>query len=188
MDDQKQTNDQPPTIPSPPKSNMDSIKRRNNPTLQEKIEQLRFPILPIYQLPCNDPHPKYPKSLLEFWLLSEDDCDSIARYYHQLSPTSQWHNLYPSNMNWDCDFLAKPDPQTMDEEDMQACLNEEDRVWLKKRMVGKFIGFPWCRTPIAEVRKRISCLEERIERKLRKERRLRKLAARKEFRGDRRWA
>jgi hypothetical protein len=93
---------------------------------------------------------------------SEDDRDNIATSYQQLSPTNEWHNLYLRNMNWDCGFLAKPDSQTMDKENMRTYLNEEDRVWVKKRIVRKLIGFRWCNTSISKVRKRIHYHEKRI--------------------------
>jgi len=42
----------------------------------------------------------------------------------------------------------------MNEEGMACLLSKIDRAKVKERMVGKFIGFTWCVTPIEEVEKK----------------------------------
>lgn len=76
----------------------------------------------------------------------------------------------------------------MDDEEMEILLSEEDRVWVKKRMVGKFIGFTWCATPTAEVERKVQWLSNLVRVKVRREREIKERLEAKEFRGDKRWA
>lgn len=76
----------------------------------------------------------------------------------------------------------------MDEEEISILLSEEDRVWVKKRMVGKFIGFTWCATPRAEMERKVQWLSDCVGMKVRREREIRERLEGKEFRGDKRWA
>ena len=130
---------------------------------------MRLTLAPIYPLPDGPPHPAYPKSLLQYWLLTESQLDSLAAYYHQLSPTSEWRTHYPASMNWDRDFLAQPNMQ-MSREERAACLPDEDRIAIKRRMFGKFIGLRGCETPLVEIEKRAKFLEGKVERALRRDR------------------
>ena len=57
-------------------------------------------------LPSGPPHPAFPKTLLAFHLLTEDELDSIAHHYHQSTP-GPWTHHYPALMNWDKGFLAR---------------------------------------------------------------------------------
>jgi hypothetical protein len=149
---------------------------------------------------------------MAFHLLTEEELDSIAHYYHQSTP-GPWSNHYPASMNWDKDFLAKPtqSPTTksrldsrrrgrrisqdttiwLDDlmktvEDIQsstailpsqtddvsssqrnpyAGLSDKDRVRIKRRKVGKFIGLVGQETPAEEIAVRIQVSFDRaIER------------------------
>jgi hypothetical protein len=72
-------------------------------------------------------------------------------------------------MNWDRDFLAVPDV-VMNREEQEACLPEEERVAIKRRMFGKFIGLRGCDTPVGEFEKRVKFFEGKVERGVRRER------------------
>jgi hypothetical protein len=144
---------------------------------------------------------------MAFHLLTEEELDSIAHYYHQSTP-GPWSNHYPASMNWDKDFLAKPakspsrlrkhsrrasqgDEVWFEEllktvEDIQASstvlpsqseesatsqrnpyagLSEKDRIRIKRRKVGKFIGLVGMETPAEEIAGRIQAsLDRAVER------------------------
>jgi len=72
-------------------------------------------------------------------------------------------------MNWDRDFLTAPHAE-MSEEEREACLPAEERLAIKRRMFGKFIGLRGCETPVTEMEKRVKFLEGKIERSIRRER------------------
>jgi hypothetical protein len=176
---------------------------RRNSALARKIATLQLRLAPLVPLPAGPPHPAFPKTLMAFHLLTEEELDSIAHYYHQSTP-GLWSNHYPSNMNWDKEFPAKPsqsptkatrrhsrqlsqeDREWVDDimktvEDLQnpivqsqseeqrpnpyTGLSDKDRVRIKRRKVGKFIGLVGMETPAEEIAGRIQAsLERAIER------------------------
>lgn len=86
---------------------MAPLTRPNNALLSKKIATLQLELAPLVPLPEGPPHPAFPKTLLAFHLLTEDELDSIAHHYHQSTP-GPWTQHYPALMNWDKEFLAKP--------------------------------------------------------------------------------
>lgn len=145
---------------------------------------------------------------MAFHLLTEDELDSIAHYYHQSTP-GPWSNHYPASMNWDKEFLAKPSTASSAAvasrhsrrlsqqenilvadimktvEDLQhpilpsqpvimengtmanpyAGISDEQRIRIKRRKVGKFIGLVGMETPAEEIAGRIQAsLERAVER------------------------
>jgi len=143
-------------------------------TLETKISQMRITLAPIYPLPAGPPHTDYPQTVLHYWLLTESQLDSLAAYYHQLSPTNPWHNQYPACMNWDPEFLAKPTDfiSKPSKEELDALLSTDERVAIKRRMLGKFIGLRGCETPLREMQRKMKFLDDRMERSLKREREL----------------
>ncbi|KAI7200598.1 hypothetical protein D0869_01781 [Hortaea werneckii] len=187
---------------------------RRNSALLKKISTLQLKLAPLVPLPSGPPHPDFPKTLMAFHLLTEDQLDSIAHYYHQSTP-GPWTHHYPAQMNWDKDFLAKhpeaaavASPSTtamrhsrrlsqVEKEfitelmktvgDLQhpvlpsqpetgsqnsragsanpyAGLSDKERIRIKRRKVGKFIGLVGMETPAEEIAGRIQAsLEAAIE-------------------------
>lgn len=179
---------------------------RRNSTLAKRIATLQLQLAPLVPLPSGPPHPAFPKTLMAFHLLTEGELDSIAHYYHQSTP-GPWTEHYPSKMNWDKDFLAKPleslhvsadavrqhtrrlsheEREFFDDimktvEDLSnpallpsqkegeagsstnpyAGLTEKERVRIKRRKVGKFIGLVGMETPAEEIAGRIQASLER---------------------------
>jgi hypothetical protein len=131
---------------------------------------MRLRLAPIYPLPQGNPHPSFPTTILQFWLLTEDEIDTMASYYHQTSPSNEWHNQYPVTMRWDQQFLAKPDSLRMSKEEIDGLLSDEERLGVKRRMLGQFIGLKGCDTPIGEVMRKIKFFQDRLERSMRLER------------------
>lgn len=196
---------------------MAPVTRRNS-TLAKKIATLQLRLAPLVPLPSGPPHPAFPKTLMAFHLLTEDELDSIAHYYHQSTP-GPWSNHYPAPMNWDKEFLARAAPPAdahssarrhsrrlsadekvwlgelmktvedlsaprgsvtlgssgpssstnangsrREEDNPYAGLSEKDRVRIKRRKVGKFIGLVGMETPVEEVAGRIQAsLDRAIE-------------------------
>ncbi|WPG98941.1 Hypothetical protein R9X50_00174300 [Acrodontium crateriforme] len=85
-----------------------ALLKRKNSLLAQKIATLQLHLAPLVPLPEGPPHPAFPKTIMAFHLMTEDELDSMAHYYHQSTP-SQWTNKYPARMNWDKEFLARPD-------------------------------------------------------------------------------
>ncbi|KAK4907137.1 hypothetical protein LTR28_000501, partial [Elasticomyces elasticus] len=51
-------------------------------TLAQKINKLKLKLHPLVPLPMGPPHPAFPKTLMHYHLLTEEELDSIAHYYH----------------------------------------------------------------------------------------------------------
>jgi len=208
-----------------------------NKALAQKLATLRLPLAPLVPLPSGSPHSSFPRTLLAYHLLTEEELDSIAHHYHQSTP-GFWTNQYPENMNWDKGFLnaskvtsaseaaqglrrvSLPVPASgpadmsveggaaaekawwtdilasrghssstsaadIDTDDVAVSprttsptssatrartrrwsatqMSTTDRVAIKRRKVGKFIGLVGMQTPIEEVEGRIRwCLERAI--------------------------
>ncbi|KAJ4416371.1 hypothetical protein N0V82_006808 [Gnomoniopsis sp. IMI 355080] len=96
-----------------------------NKALDKKIQQMALPLAPLVQLTSGHVHPAFPSTLLNFWLLTDEQLDELAQFYHQRSPC-QWTRHYPCPISW-----------------AEGLTVEE-----KRRKIGKFIGLRGCDTPI----------------------------------------
>lgn len=99
-----------------------------NPALAAKIHEMSLPLAPFVQLTTGQIHPSFPQTLLHFWLLTDDQLDALASFYHQRSPC-EWSAQYPCPISW------------------HAGLALEE----KRRKIGKFIGLRGCETPVMSI-------------------------------------
>lgn len=97
-----------------------------NAAFREKVRQMALPLAPLVQLTTGDVHPRFPESLLNFWLLTDHELESLASFYHQRTPCV-WTHHYPCPVAWS--------PSMPLEE--------------KRRKIGKFIGLRGCETPVS---------------------------------------
>lgn len=91
--------------------------KARNEELEKKIAQMALPLAPLVQLTSGTAHPVFPATLLNFWLLTNDQLDELALFYHQRWPC-EYTQHYPCPITWDDDL-------TLEE---------------KRRKIGKFIG------------------------------------------------
>lgn len=85
---------------------------------------MALPLAPLVALTTGQVHPVFPSTLLNFWLLTSEQCDELAHFYHQRTP-SMWTTHYPCPIQWRTD----------------ATLEE------KRRRIGRFIGLRGCESP-----------------------------------------
>ncbi|RMZ79228.1 hypothetical protein DV737_g3475, partial [Chaetothyriales sp. CBS 132003] len=50
------------------------------------IARISTPLVPLISVTTGLAHPHFPRSLLQFYLLTHDQLDSLARWYHQVDP------------------------------------------------------------------------------------------------------
>jgi hypothetical protein len=125
---------------------------QRNLALQTKLSQMALPLAPLVRLTTGEIHPDFPSTLLSFWLLTSDQLDELANFYHQLKP-SVWSSHYPCPVVWGSDL-------TLEE---------------KRRKIGRFIGLSGCESPVKseeqileEARRKVDQQEEELwNRKLR---------------------
>ena len=110
---------QPPTI-------VGSRRAVKSPELDKKLKQMALPLAPLVQLSTGQIHPAFPNTLLNFWLLTDEQLDQLARFYHQRTPC-MWTAHYPCPITW-------AEGLTLEE---------------KRRKIGKFIGLRGCDTPVS---------------------------------------
>ncbi|KAH6980539.1 hypothetical protein EDB80DRAFT_589182 [Ilyonectria destructans] len=100
-----------------------------NHALAEKLRQMASPLAPLVEVEHGTVHPAFPTTLLQFWLLTNDQLESLAQFYHQRTP-NVFTNLYPYPIrNWDPDM-------SMGE---------------KLRKMGEFIGIGFCDSHRAKI-------------------------------------
>lgn len=99
--------------------------RSDNPALRVKINQMALPLAPLVRLTSGEVHNSFPRTLLNYWLLTSDELDDLAHFYHQRTPC-EYTMHYPCPMNWS-----------------QGLTLEE-----KRRKMGKFMGLRGCDSSI----------------------------------------
>ncbi|CAD6448189.1 4426f4e0-653f-4f24-a2b9-b524b47cdbd7 [Sclerotinia trifoliorum] len=108
-------------------STMNRISKAN-PALAAKITQMALPLAPLVRLTTGKIHPSFPKQLLNFWLLTSEELDELAHFYHQRTPC-EWTSSYPCPVKWD----------------VNAGLE------VKRMRLGRFIGLKGCESPVETV-------------------------------------
>jgi hypothetical protein len=131
---------------------------------------MRLQIAPIVHVHNGLPHPDFPKTILQLFLLTEDQLDSLAHYYSQITPDA-YTFMYPQTMSWDQEFLRRrgENERTGDEE---FSLTDLDRLAIKRRKFAKFIGMRGAETPTWEVEFHLRAIGDRINRCLEEEEKL----------------
>lgn len=98
---------------------------RSSMSLKDKIRDLSYPLAPLVQVTTGYVHPAFPGVLLNYWLLTSDELDSLMEFYHQKGGSALMLQ-YPLPVGW--------------EEDMP--------LERKRRRFGRFIGLRGCETPM----------------------------------------
>ncbi|KAF2750623.1 hypothetical protein M011DRAFT_396325 [Sporormia fimetaria CBS 119925] len=142
---------------------------RKNPALARKISEMRLTIAPIVHAETGLPPPDFPSTLLQLFLLTEDQLDRMAAYYDQIIPT-QHTSQYPQSMDWNRAILARPDEWEGNGEwdvDADECITPYERLKIKMRMFARFIGMRGAETPRWEYERQVDLLMRRFERSVR---------------------
>jgi hypothetical protein len=146
-----------------------------NPELAEKIAQMRLTIAPIVHVQTGLPGPDYPSTMLNLFLLTEEQLDQLARFYSQSTPDALTH-AYPQTMDWSLPFLCKDDSLPAN-----CKLSELERLKVKMRMFARFIGMRGAETPQWEYEKQVEILRNKVARSVAQE----ESSLRKVYRGPR---
>jgi hypothetical protein len=135
-----------------------------NPELQKKIDEMRLTIAPIVHVETGIAPPQFPHTMLNLFLLTEDELDSMAQYYSQVTPSPQTYQ-YPQTMDWNRSILAKPRPG----EPRDCALSDYERLRIKMRMFARFIGMRGAETPMWEYERQVELLQRKVERQVEEE-------------------
>ena len=138
-----------PRLPPPPQyvvtvqRTLSPTSRKNKQQYLQNVEHLRASLVPLISVTTGLSHPHFPTSLLQYHLLTHDQLDSLARWYHQVTPPVEetfqypawipaWTSLHPSLFSTGDAATAETDLET------------------KRRRWGRFIGLRGCDTPTVE--------------------------------------
>jgi hypothetical protein len=105
-------------------SSLTGRKAAKNPDFDLKLRHMGLPLSPLVQVNTGLVHPAFPKYLVNFWLLTDDQLEALAGFYHQRVPCA-WTCEYPLPVVW---------PAGMSLEQ-------------KRRKFGRFIGLRGCESP-----------------------------------------
>jgi hypothetical protein len=114
---------------------------RRNPALAQKISQMALPLAPLVRITSGEVHPYFPVTLLNFWVLTSQQLDELAHFYHQRTP-SVWSSHYPCPVIWGKEL-------TLEE---------------KRRKIGQFIGLRGCESPVKSEEETMRGMRERARR------------------------
>ncbi|KPI37412.1 uncharacterized protein AB675_10259 [Cyphellophora attinorum] len=132
------------------------------------VSHLSTPLVPLISVTTGLPHPSFPRSLLQYHLLTHAQLDSLARWYHQTCPPTEESWMYPA---WIPPFTAHAAAAAAGVNNVgQECARGCEGVTLetKRRRWGRFIGLRGCESPAVE--ESGEGLMERMEREWERER------------------
>ncbi|MCJ1306525.1 hypothetical protein MMC25_000168 [Agyrium rufum] len=113
----------PMTFKLPPVEN-----QQNCPALFTRhVSHLRLPLQPLLSIQTGLAHPAFPSSILQYHLLTEEQLDDLAHYYHQRTPTAL-------SMSYPAPIITR--------------WHKEAGIEDKRRRFGRFLGLRGCDSPV----------------------------------------
>ncbi|KAL9020972.1 MAG: hypothetical protein Q9185_001799 [Variospora sp. 1 TL-2023] len=116
---------------------------------RRKLTHLCTPLAPLLSVTSGAAHPAFPRTMLHYNLLTEDQLNELAHHYHQRTP-SQWSLCYPLPVvgRWhvadDNNGSAPGRGQGQGPGQGQGVARLED----KRRRFGRFVGLRGCESPV----------------------------------------
>ncbi|KAI4201221.1 MAG: hypothetical protein LQ350_003398 [Teloschistes chrysophthalmus] len=119
-------------------NNSTTTNNKNNTTLQfrRKLSHLSYPLAPLLSITSGISHPSFPITILAYHLLTEQQLDELAHWYHQRTP-GEWSFCYP---------LPVVDRWWIGTRDSG---NGRPGIEDKRRRFGRFVGLSGCESPVS---------------------------------------
>ncbi|KAF7506940.1 hypothetical protein GJ744_011071 [Endocarpon pusillum] len=145
----------------------------SQPTLSysHALSHLSTRLVPLISVTTGLPHPAFPRSLLQYHLLTHTQLDELAVYYHQVVPAVRETDKYPVSIpGW----VDRHGEETGAEEEEEDGGQEKVSLETKRRRWGRFLGLRGCESPVrdavdlAEVARREREMREVLEREWRR--------------------
>ncbi|KAI9891009.1 MAG: hypothetical protein M1814_003360 [Vezdaea aestivalis] len=141
-----------------------------NPQFAKKVAHLRLRLSPLVNLRSGKAHPDFPATLLAFWLLTENQLDSLAHFYDQRTP-NRYSKEYPCPIQWveETEECKDDKPAGLIDFDGEGRLvlgPPSEILEVKRRRWGRFMGLRGCESPVRDVdiEARRRFLRERMKR------------------------
>jgi hypothetical protein len=114
---------------------------------QYVTRRLRATIVPLISMSSGLVHPHFPTTLLRYYLLTHDQLDSLARWYHQVHPPVKETPMYPFSIpSW----LGEHSGAAADRDGDVCDRARSVDLATKRRRFGRFIGLSGCESPTGE--------------------------------------
>ncbi|KAL8666648.1 MAG: hypothetical protein Q9202_001186 [Teloschistes flavicans] len=130
-----------PTTPSSTRRSSDDTLTNHptNNTLQfrRKLSHLSYPLAPLLSITSGISHPSFPTTILAYHLLTEQQLDELAHWYHQRTP-GEWSLCYPLPVvgRWWVGTSGNGNG------------NGRPGIEDKRRRFGRFVGLGGCESPV----------------------------------------
>lgn len=131
----------------------DSLRARIQ--YMQSVEHLRAPLVPLISVSTGLAHPAFPTTLLQYHLLTHSQLDSLARWYHQVTPAVDETFMYPA---WIPAWTSLDEASSHDnnvvldnaaaEGDGEDASDDGLDLETKRRRFGRFIGLRGCESPV----------------------------------------
>ena len=121
------------------------------------LSHLETPLVPLISVTSGLPHPSFPTSILQYHLLTHEQLDKLAKFYHQVTPPIRETFRYPVRIPAWVSVNEEEDVERAAEVDLET----------KRRRWGRFVGLRGCETP-TEWSEEGRQMEDRMEREWRR--------------------
>ncbi|MCJ1356952.1 MAG: hypothetical protein MMC33_006948 [Icmadophila ericetorum] len=135
----------PQTFPS--SSSTFSTRQQTRSFFASRLTRLRTPLHALVSVSTGLSHPRFPPSMLHFYLLTESELDALAHFYHQRTPCA-WSLSYPAPVvgRWgrgsgSGSGSGSGTGASSSSSSQRAGLDE------KRRRFGRFVGLRGCESP-----------------------------------------
>lgn len=125
------------------------------------IAHLSHPLVPLVSVINGLSHPNFPCSILQFHVLTHDQLDSLARWYHQTTDAGRERWMYPcpieegkawckstQDVTWNS-MVTDHNNRTANASAADSDIPVTD-LDTKRRRWGRFIGLRGCESPVVE--------------------------------------
>ncbi|KAL6715875.1 hypothetical protein ACLMJK_006836 [Lecanora helva] len=128
---------------------------------KRRFAHLMRPLCPLLSIETGLPHPDFPKTLLHYHLLTDNQLDDLAHFYHQRTPS--WYSMgYPMPVvtRWwapgnERDLEEGEIDEMEDIRQMLGVINQQRSDTVagteeKRRRFGRFLGLRHCESAVGE--------------------------------------
>lgn len=132
--------------------------------LKSRLSHLSRRLVPLVSVTTGLPHPEFPTNLLRFQLLTHDQLDALARWYHQFEDGVEDPTREGLRWKYPCPLgIGKTWCGVGRDGDVEMVVELET----KRRRWGRFIGLQGCESPVEDGEESVEEMEARLEREWR---------------------
>lgn len=128
------------------KTHRKSQSLSQRPYFEGLVAHLRNELIPLISVRTGESHPAFPRSILQYQLLTHDQLDDLARHYHQTIDAGEERWLYPCPIGWGKVWCGTVPASNVSESNSRKLVD----LTTKRRRWGRFIGLKNCESPTAE--------------------------------------